>query len=250
MIIRCFILLAVLIPVSGRSQDVSVHLNEARQLESTFKDAEALQKYVQVLSIQPNNLIALCKASELYNIVGKRQATKSKQKEYYVAARTYAQKALQINPNYPDANFAMAVAAGRLALMASGEEKIKAVKQIKQYADRCVQLDPKNFKGYHILGKWHYEVSDLNSVERWLVKVAFEALPPSSLRDAIRNYEKSQQLNPGFLLNYLELAKAYRRNGEKNKAIAQLQTLLKLPIVTSDDSTIKKKGKELLDELS
>jgi tetratricopeptide (TPR) repeat protein len=237
------------IPFEGQSQDVSAHLNEARRLESSFKDAEALQKYLQVISVQPNNLAALCKASELYNIVGKRQSPKSKQKEYYVAALKYAQKALHINPNYPDANFAMAIASGRLALMASGEEKIKAVKQIKQYADRCIQLDPNNFKGYHILGKWHYEVSDLNSVERWLVKVAFEALPPSSLEDAIRNYEKSQKLNPGFLLNYLELARSYRRNGEKERAVQQLQTMLKLPIVTSDDATIKKKGNELLAQI-
>src|SRR5687767_11843326 len=101
-IIRCLILIVSLAPIKGSSQDVTMHLNEAKRLEAAFKDAEALQKYVQVLSIQPNNLVALCKASELYNIVGKRQATKAKQKEYYLAAREYAQKALQINSNYPD----------------------------------------------------------------------------------------------------------------------------------------------------
>jgi hypothetical protein len=87
-----------------------------------------------------------------------------------------------------------------MALDIIGQGKVVAVKEIKTYADRCIQLDAKNFKGYHVLGKWHYEVSDLNAFERWIVKITYGALPPSSIDDAIKNYEKSKQLSPGFLL--------------------------------------------------
>jgi tetratricopeptide (TPR) repeat protein len=241
-------LLLSILPFENNAQDLGNILSEAKQLETAFKDKEALDKYLEVLRYQPTNLQALVKASELYSILGKRQSGKDNQKKYYINAKAYAQKALQANPNSADANFVMAVAVGRVALISSGDEKIKYVKEIKSYAEKAIRLDAANYKGYHVLGKWHYEVSNLGSVEKWLVKVSFGELPPASLDDAIRYYEKSKQLNPGFLLNYLELAKSYNRKDKDARAVEYLEALLKLPDVTSDDPTIRKEAQKLLKE--
>ncbi|HUR12378.1 MAG TPA: hypothetical protein VM012_13465 [Flavitalea sp.] len=238
-----------LIPAMIFSQDVQVMLREAQQQEAAFHESEALQKYLEVLKYQPNHLTALCKTSELYNILGKRQNVKSTQKQYYLNAKKYAQQALKVNPNHAEANFVMAIAMGRMALIESGEVKIKAVKDIRMYAERCVHLDPLNYKGYHVLARWYYEVSDLNSIERWLVKVAYGALPKATLDEAIRYYEKSRSLNPTLIVNYLELAKAYNRKGDEAKAIELLKTMEKLPNTAADDPKIKREGKELLKDL-
>lgn len=225
-------------------------LREAQQHEVRFNDNEALKKYLEVLRLQPDHFGALCKSSELHAILGRRQPSREKQADYYKAAKGYAVRALKINPGHAEANFVMAFALGRIALIASSrEEKINAVKEIKTYAEKAIQIDPSHYKAYHVLGKWHFEVSDLNAVERWLLKVAYGSLPKSSLDMAIRNYERSRQLNPAFLLNYLALAKAYRRNDQDKKAIDLLQVMMKLPPTSSNDMTIKAEGKELLDEL-
>ena len=237
------------VPLTSGAQNITLLLQQAETLEKAFRDTEALKKYIEVLKYDPLNISALCKASELYSIIGKRQASKEKQKEYYKAGESYARKALKVNPNNSEANFAMAIAMGRIALMSSGKEKVMAVKEIKTYADKCIQFDPKNFKGYHVLGKWHYEVSDLSALERWIVKITYGELPASSLDYAIANYEKSMKLSPAFLLNYLELAKAYKRKGEKNKARTLLEQLQKLPPSASDDVKIKSLGRKLLNEL-
>jgi tetratricopeptide (TPR) repeat protein len=242
------LLFLLILPFENDAQDINTLLKDAQQLEHSFKEPEALQKYLDVIRYQPANLTALIKVSELYSILGKHQSTKDKQKEYYRNARTYAQKALQVNPNSSDANVVMAIAMGRMALASSGEEKIKAVKEIKTYSEKSIQLDPNNFKGYHVLAKWHYEVSDLNSVEKWLVKVAYEALPKASLDDAIKFFEKSRQLNPSFLLNYLELAKAWHRKDNNKKAREFLEIMLKMPNKIGEDASIKAKGKKLLEE--
>lgn len=231
------------------AQNVAVLMQQAESFEKAFKDDEALKKYTEVLKYEPLNIDALCKTSELYSVIGKRRPTKEEQKQYYKTGESYARKALKVNPNHSEANFAMAISMGRMALISSGKEKIVAVKEIKTYADKCIQLDPKNYKGYHVLGKWHYEVSDLNSLEKWIVKITYGALPPSSLEESIKNYEKSKHLSPGFLLNYLELAKAYKRKGETNKARALLEQLQKLPPAASDDGKIKSLGRKLLNEL-
>jgi tetratricopeptide (TPR) repeat protein len=243
------LLVLLILPFENNAQDLNTLLKEAQQFEASFKEAEALQKYLEVLKVQPNNLTALTKASELYSIVGKQQTAKDKQKEYYKNGRAYAQKALQVNPNSTDANMVMSLAMGRMAQIASGDDKIKAVKDIKRYAERAIQLDGTNFKAYHVLGRWHYEVSDLNGVEKWLVKVTYEALPPASLDDAIKYYEKSRSLNPSFLLNYLELARSYERKDNDKKAIELLETMLKMPNKIADDAYIKTKAKKLLDDL-
>ena len=250
-VLICLMTACFLTPVCMplQAQNVAALMQQAQAFEKSFKDDDALRKYIEVLKYDPVNIDALCKTSELYNIIGKRLSTKDEQKKYYKTGEAYARKAFKVNPNHSEANFAMAISMGRIALVSSGTEKVAAVKEIKTYADRCIQLDPKNFKGYHVLGKWHYEVSDLNSFERWIVKVTYGALPPSSLDESIKNYEKSRQLAPGFLLNYLELAKAYKRKGETNKARALLEQMQKLPPSASDDVKIKRLGRELLDDL-
>jgi tetratricopeptide (TPR) repeat protein len=237
-----------ILPFENNAQDLGAILSEAKRLEASFKDKEALDKYLEALRYQPAHLSALIKTSELYSKLGKRQPTRDKQKQFYNSAKAYAQKALQVNPNSSDANFVMAVAIGRVSQIASGDEKIKGVKDIKSYAEKSIRLDANSYKGYHVLGKWHFEVSNLSSLEKWLVKVAFGSLPESSLEDAIRNYEKSKQLNPGFLLNYLELAKAYHRKDKDAKAVEYLEAMLKLPDLTSDDATIRQEAQKLLKE--
>jgi len=244
-----FLFLGSFFPSTSYGQDAKLLIEEAASLEKAFHDEEALKKYLEVVKVQPQNADILAKVSELYSLLGKRQTTKEKQKEYYTKGKQYAALALKVKPNNSEANFAMAIAMGRMALMYSGEEKIKAVKEVRAYADRCIQLDPKNYKGYHVLGKWNYEVSDLSALERWIVKVGYGALPKASMDDAARYYEKSMQLNPSFLLNYLELAKVYKKKDNTAKSRALLNQMLKMPLTSSDDAKIKRLGKELLDDL-
>jgi tetratricopeptide (TPR) repeat protein len=242
-----FSLLSGTLPANA--QDPAALIHEAGKLELAYKDVDALQKYLQVLSIQPSHMVALCKTSELYNLIGRRIPDKEKQRTYYHASQTYAERALKANPNNSEANFVMALSLGRMAQTGSGQSRINAVKLIRQYAERCIQLDPNNFKGYHVLGKWNLEVSNLSSFEKWLVKMAYGALPPASLDNAIINYEKSRQLNPAFQLNYLELARAYHKKDLDAKSLAMLKTVLAMPNHSADDQRVHKEAKELLEEV-
>lgn len=230
-------------------QDLAALFRQAQTFEKAFKDESALDKYLEVLRHDPRNIVALCRVSELYNVIGKRLPEKDKQKQYFQKGLEYARQAVKLKPDNSEAHFVMAISLGRTALISSGDEKINAVKDIKLHADRCVQLDPDNYKGYHVLAKWHYEVSDLSGLERWLVKVTYGALPAASIDESIKNYEKSRQLAPAFLLNYLELAKAYKRKNDKKKARILLEQLQKMPNSSSDDPKIKSLGRKLLADL-
>lgn len=248
--IRYCICLLLILPIKAAAQDVVVILKEAERLELGLREADALLKYKEVLRYQPANITALCKSSDLSSRIGHRQTNKTTKSEYFHAAKSYAEQALKVNPHSAEANFVMSVAMGRMAMLTGGREKIKYVNEIKRYAENTLKYDPNNFKAYHVLGKWHYEVSDLNSFERTMARLLFGGLPAASLKDAIRYYEKSRSLEPSFAINYLELAKAYHRNDEDKKAIELLVKLQTIPNRIEDDVKIKKEAKELLEEIN
>jgi tetratricopeptide (TPR) repeat protein len=235
--------------ISVQCQDWQILLKEAAAAEVAMRDDLAFQKYQQLLKLQPANLTALCKCSELASKIGHRYARKDIQIKLYEIARRYAEKALKIDPVSADANFVMSVAMGRMALVSSGGDLVSAVKDIKKYADRTVELNPADFRGYHVQGKWYYEITNLGSFKRTAVKIFYGAFPDASFEDAARCYEKSRQLNPGISLNYLELAKVYVKLHKPDQSISLLNRLAGLPIIMEDDPRIKAEGAEMLRKL-
>ena len=238
-------LLLLLSPFFCLAQDITAMQKEAERLEPTSEE-KAFLKYQEILKTQPGNINALCKSSELCSSIGRRQPEKDQKLTYFKAAQKFANQALVVNPNSSEANFVMSIAMGRMAIILGGKEKIEAVDQIKKYAELSIKCDPNNYKPYHVLARWHYEVSDLSGFERTFAKVFYGGIPPASLKEAIINYEKSRSLAPELKVNYLELAKCYHRNDEKQKANDMLNKAISLPEKIQDDKRVTVDAKELL----
>lgn len=216
-----------------------------------LKEEDALATYKQALVVQPDNLPALIGASEMSSRIGNRLVDKSKDQAtvYFNAAQDYASKALKVDSNSSDANLEMAIALGRLSLIESGKKKVQYARDIKMYGDKAIHLNPQNSRAYYVLGKWNFEIANLNYFERSAAKMFFGGIPDGSIKGAIANYEKCRQLNPGFILNYLDLAKAYKQDDQNEKAIAALQTLVHLPVQAQDDPSTKIEGRKMLDSM-
>ena len=230
------------------SQDIPQLLKEAQQQEAVFHENEAFLKYAEILRKDPSNLVALYKCSELSSRIGARQPDKEKMRPYFYAARNYAAAALRVNPNSSEANCAMSFALGRVSLVSGSKERVMLAKEVKYYAENAIRLDPNNFRAYHILGRWNYEVSNLNMAEKSFARILYGKLPSASLQEAIYNFEKSRSINPAFLLNYFELAKSYHRLDDDKKAIANLHILLGMPNVMYDDTRVKVIARQYLTE--
>jgi tetratricopeptide (TPR) repeat protein len=246
--LRLLTLLIAGFPCLLCSQDLNQLLKEAQQQETLFHENEAFLKYAEVIKLDPSNLLALWKCSELCSRIGARQGDKEKMRPYFNAARNYAASALRVNQNSSEANYAMALALGRISLVAGTRERVILAKDVKDYADNAIRLDPNNFRAYHILGRWNYDVSNLNLAEKSFARVFYGKLPSASLEEAIYYFEKSRSLNPGFILNYYELARSYHRMGDDRKAVACLRILLGLPNLMYDDNRVKAIARQLLVE--
>ncbi|GAA0552040.1 tetratricopeptide repeat protein [Chitinophaga japonensis] len=231
------------------AQSVDEMIAAAKQLEKQMKESEALLKYKEVLKIQPDQVEALIGASELSSREGNRQKDKDAKARYFNEAKSYAEQALKVAPNNAGANYVMSVAMGRMALISGVKEKVAASRDVKKYAELAIKFNPRYAEAYHVLGKWNYEVANLNFLERNAAKALFGGLPDGSLQQAIANYEKCRKLDPSFILNYLELARAYKKDDQQTQAMEVLKKAVTLRSIHQDDNAIKADCKKMLEDM-
>jgi tetratricopeptide (TPR) repeat protein len=246
---RGLFLLWLLFGYRSSAQDIAVLLSRGARLEAAFKEEEALPVYQQILQIQPHQLFSLCRCSDLICRIGNRETDRDKKIADFKVGYRYAQTAYQLDSTSAEVNIVMAFSLARMALIQSGKERVAGAREIKRYAEQALRYDPGNYKAYHILGRWQYEVSNLNFIERTLARWFFGALPEASLDEAIRDFQRSMASKPDFLLNYYELARCWRREGQKEKAIVLLQRMEAIPDGMYDDRTVRQDGRRLLAEL-
>lgn len=230
----------------AQSQNLRQWVAEADSLEKVPNEKAALEKLLLVLKYNPTHLYALSKSSEFYSRIGKRLKDEKAALQYYQTAFELAERAVKVNALDDGANVSLAMALGRLGMTKSGKEKVKAAKDIKTYVEVALKTNPANFKAWHILGKWHYEVSNLNFIEKAALKLLYGGMPESSLDKALEAYKKAQQYAPLFVLNYLEMAKAYYRKGETGTAKELLNKIAGMKTYTEDDVIVKAEAKQLM----
>ena len=231
------------------TQDFNSLIQDGAKLEKEQKELQALKKYTEAQKLKPTDLHVLYKCSELYSRIGVRETNSASQEQYYKSSLAYAQMAYKYYPQSDDANVAMSMALGRLALTRSGKEKVSTVKEIKTYADNAIRINPKNFKAWHIIGKWNYEVSNLGFFEKTAIKLIYGGLPNSSFSESVKAYEKVKELNPYFGSNYLELAKAYQKLDDNINAQKNLKYVIAMPNYTEEDPIVKTRAAQLLSEI-
>ncbi len=243
-----FVLSFVLI--TAYSQDINIMLKEADNFEKQQKEPEALDKYKQILLLDPVQLKALVKSAELNVSIGNRQADKNSKRLYYETALSFANRAFNADSTQADASYAMAMASGKMTDVETENKKIVAyVKDIKRYADKALSINPNHAKANYTLGKWHYEMANLSGLKKVAVKLFYGGLPEGTFEQAIQYMEKCKTLEPYFATNYLDLAKAYKEDRKPAQAIEVLNKLVKLPTRTSDDIAVKAEGAKLLESM-
>ena len=232
------------------AQDISLLLKDAEVLEKQFNEKNALEKYQQLLVSSPANIRLLVKAAELNVLLGVKEKETAAKKLYFESALSFAKRAIAADANDADANYAMAMASGKLANTESDTKKIVGyVKDVKSYADKALAINPQHAKANYTLGKWHYEMATLSGLKKMAVKLLFGGMPEGNLDQAVNYLEKCKTLDPYFISNYLDLGKLYKENQQSAKAIEVLSKLVKLPTRNSVDVLLKKEGAELLQSL-
>jgi len=226
---------------------------EAKLLERKFKEEEAINKYGEVLIIQPTNMNALVKISELWGNIGMRAATVGDLFQRNISlkkANEFANKALALDSNSAEALHAKALLSKHFAQ--TEEKKDLATENLrlwKEYVEKSLAANPQNPFAMHLLAQWHLTVLTKDGLNKAAAKILFGGLSNGDLPKAIILMETCADIEPYYAPNFYDLGRAYELNKEHKKAIETLERLAKLPSRRQDDATIKGEGAAYLQTL-
>jgi tetratricopeptide (TPR) repeat protein len=242
------VLSAAAMPQDGVVQEIA--LGDAAYAK--FDNSTALQHFLKALQEDPKSYQALWKGARAYADVGKtfEKSDKNKAKALYLRGDSLAREAVKLYPDSADAHFALALCVGRVALFEGGKTKIRLSKEVKQEADRTIALNPNHDSAYHILGRWHYNISTLSWVLKAFAKMIYGGVPPgASLERGAEMFAKAVEINGNKPVHRLEYARTLIELGRHAEARDQFQTCVSLPQAQWDDPMTQEEAAKLLKEI-
>ena len=236
--------------VAGDSTIVSQLIAEGNNFsEKVFDNQKALDMYNKALSFSPNDYEILWRLSRTYVDIGehlptKTDAEKEKQLGFYEKSLDFAKKAIAVNPNGAMGYTREAIANGRIALFRGVFESLSLVKQTRADCEKAISLDVTEPAAYYVLGRTNAKLCEKPKFVRWPLGIGW-----ANMDDAIKNYEKSIELRPNFIMYRLDCARAYVEMDEFKKAREHLVKIASLPKEDEDDDVFRKEASELLDKI-
>jgi len=224
-------------------------IQQGDALDAKFKSSEALAAYQKALLQKPQDPVLLRKIAKQY--VEMVLDAPSKQEKLRLAQLGYdtALQAKKIEPNDPEVRLTMAVAASRLAFYSGAGTKLELSKVVKQEATEAIRIRPGYALGWHMLGRWNYEIAGLNPLLKLTAEAIYGKMPEASYEEAARCLEKAAQLEQDNALFQAELGRALLAAGRTADARRALQKSLTMPRRTRDDGEAQERARQALGEL-
>jgi tetratricopeptide (TPR) repeat protein len=142
-----------------------------------------------------------------------------------------AMKAVATDPTNALGHIALCVSRGRLALVSDNRKKIQLANDAAADAATALRLDPHNDYAHHLMGRWHYEMAQLNAVVRTLIRICYgTALMEGSFSEALTCYRTAAELNPGRVIHRVEIGRTLIKLGEVQAGVEHLKHALDMDI--------------------
>lgn len=226
------------------------HLRQAAALQARYKDSEALAQYQEALRLNARNYVGLWRAAVLSVSIGNRYSDETRKKAYFSAARDYATRAVAVHPLGGESNYALALALFSEAGLLSARDRLRIFKELRTPVLLAVEHRPDLPEAWQLLGRWHYRVAHYNVLEKTFSRIFLGGYPQgASTRKAIAALEKARQLDSTRIQYCYDLARIYKYQGLRRRAIRVLEEAIKLPTYTSEDLTMNRLCQQMLPPL-
>jgi tetratricopeptide (TPR) repeat protein len=211
--------------------------------------AEALKYYLPAEKLDPNNVRLLVRVAREYRHLMSEATNASEKRPLGNTAVDYAQRAVALAPNNPEAQLAVAISYGKMLPLEGTKQRIANSRLIKIAVDKVIALDPTNDLAWHVLGRWTLALAEVSTVKRAFAQVAYGGLPPAKYEDAVRCFEKAMALNPHRLMHCIELGRTYAQMGRDADARRFITKGLGMAETEKDDPEAKNLGRQILKKL-
>lgn len=244
------LLVLVILPANAQGQSVDPLIENANQAIDDMNEEQALEYFLQAYERDDEHFEVLWNTSFLYSRVGNRLEHEDQKREYYNRGLDIAERCKQLYPESAECHYVYAVATGRLANVSGSRERVELSEPLKEHTEKALELDPEHAGAWHLLGRWHYEITNLSWVERQAANLLFGGVPEgASLEEAIASLERALEIDPDNILFHLDLAKALKDRGDTQQAVQVLQEGAALEPRREDDPQYLQEIDELLVDL-
>lgn len=160
-----------------------------------------------------------------------------------------AERAVAADPQHARARLSVGICLAKNFPHVDNQTKVNYSRRLKEETEKAIALEPKLDLAYHMLGRWHFEVAEMNFILKGIAKLVYGGIPAGSLAEARDNFERALALAPGRIIHRHQLAQTLLALGKKTDAIAQLQQCLALKPVDKDDAEAQAEAERQLRSL-
>jgi len=200
-----------------RGQTAEDFIKAGDSLYSLNNYNESIERYRSACLLDSNSFEAFWKLGRSLNLKGE-TAEKDSQLVIFEESRDAETRALALNEGDADAHFQLARALGKIALFKGVFKSASLAKQVRKECLRALEIDSLHDGAWHVLGRWHREVSKKPKILRIPM-----GLGAASKDDALAFMQKALEINPKIPEMHNSIALALLGLGKQKEAIEELK---------------------------
>ncbi|WP_157205877.1 tetratricopeptide repeat protein [Calidithermus timidus] len=205
-------------------------------VEKMIDEGKLQAAYSEALKLGNAGYVLAAKAASYY---AGYQAADKERGSWYDKAEEAAKKAIQADPDNPEAYFELARAHGRLAQFRGILESLNLASSVRDNLNKALKLNPNHAGAKVALALWHLELTQKGV--GWLYG--------ANMGQVVPLFEEAIKLEPQTIIHRVEYATALARMNRKAEAVKQLEFALSLPAKTYADQKDQERAKKQLEEL-
>jgi tetratricopeptide (TPR) repeat protein len=233
------------------AQTPAEHIALGDSSYARFKPDEALPHYIAAIGTDSSNYEALWKAARSEIDLAEAERDEGRRDRFSKAGEALARRAIHVNPQDAEAHFHLARALGRRALSVGVRDRVKFATEVRAEALEALRHDPNHPGALHVLGVWNAEVMRLNGVSRFLAKnvLGGRVFGDASWDKAVSYMERAVAVDPDRIVHHLDLAKIYADVGDKAKARAQFELVVRGRRIDYSDPAYQREAQAALTKM-
>ncbi|MBL7135201.1 MAG: hypothetical protein ISS81_01245 [Candidatus Marinimicrobia bacterium] len=250
-----FLTLAILMLLSfslvfAQTGKLRTLLDEAEKLHDANDYSGTMLKLREAEKIDSDNPEVLWKIARAYfDFSDQEPDNEDVQKENLYPGFEYAKRCIEIAPDVADGHQYYAILIGRIGEIEGTKQKIKNSYAVKEHTLKAIELDPDEPANYHVMGRWHFALSELSWIERQIAAVIYATPPKASFEEAEKFFLKARKLEYDDIRHVLWLGKTYIELDKEDQAKKMLETTLKMKAESDSDRAMQNEARELLKKL-
>jgi tetratricopeptide (TPR) repeat protein len=249
-VVKISLLVAIVIASQALAEDarVTALIQQGDADDAKHQPSAALVSLLAAEAIEPENLGLLLRISKQYGDLVDKTKSKEDQQIYAEKALNYGRRAVTLDGKSAKAHLNLAICYGKLTDFVGNKVKMEYAKLIHDEAQRSIALDASDDYAWHVMGRWHFGVANLNGMLKALAGFVYGGgLPPASNEEAARCLKKATELAPQRMMHHAELAKVYAEMGKTDLAAQEWQNVLGIRPVDTQDENYQKEARLVLD---